>query len=326
MAIIYTTGTISQPDAGSVGLAMVEKIRDDVVAHAAWDLVEEFTPGSGAVRWYVLKCLAASSGLASDFFVVMGRTLATGEIRFAICEGYNSGSHTMQFFSHFGTSGTQAFDASGRSAATFVLGTTVFPGSVATPKYQAWIPSGTSTKWWICVDSDGFTAAFNGAANGFVHIGAFTPISELSWPMPLQHIGSAAPTTTEGGLTRNPAIASAAAGFQGALSIQGGSGGVGSISGPMLGPLSDLRYNDKLQNNQRVVAEQGIITSSVPGQVDAATSIGWFCGKQKRMRIGASGSSPAGFAFGDAYALNGTLWVPFNPTDVRIWDTGVAAA
>jgi len=124
----------------------------------------------------------------------------------------------------------------------------------------------------------------------------------------------------------NPAIANAAAGFQGALNILGGSGAGGSISGPQIGPLGDLRYNDKLQNNQRVVAEQGIVTSSVPGQVDAANSIGWFCGKQKRMRVGLNSSSPAGFAFGDAYALNGTLWVPFLPTDTRIWDTGVASS
>jgi hypothetical protein len=38
MASQYTTGTINQPDSGSVGQAMVEKIRDDVSAHAAWDL------------------------------------------------------------------------------------------------------------------------------------------------------------------------------------------------------------------------------------------------------------------------------------------------
>jgi hypothetical protein len=82
----YTTGTINQPDAGSLGLAMAERIRDDLTAHAAWDLVEEFTPAGGAARFYVMRCLAASNGLGSDFFLVMGRTLANGELRFAICE------------------------------------------------------------------------------------------------------------------------------------------------------------------------------------------------------------------------------------------------
>ena len=41
--------------------------------------------------------------------------------------------------------------------------------------------------------------------------------------------------------------------------------------------------------------------------------------------MGASGSAPQGFAFGDAYAMSGRLWVPYEPVDTRVWDTGVAA-
>ena len=68
MASTFNTGTINQPDAGSVGLAMAEKIRDELVAHAAYDLVEEFLPASGLVRWYVFKALAAQTGLPSDYY------------------------------------------------------------------------------------------------------------------------------------------------------------------------------------------------------------------------------------------------------------------
>jgi hypothetical protein len=53
--------------------------------------------------------------------------------------------------------------------------------------------------------------------------------------------------------------------------------------------------------------------------------MGWALGKQKRWRV-TNQSAPVGFAFGDAYALDGRLWVPFLPSDPRMWDTGVAAS
>jgi hypothetical protein len=35
---------------------------------------------------------------------------------------------------------------------------------------------------------------------------------------------------------------------------------------------------------------------------------------------------PGGFAFGDAFAMNGTLWVPWRPDWGMIFDTGVASS
>ena len=101
MGSTFSTGTINQPDAGSVGLAMIEKIRDDIVAHPAWDLVEEYqVPTTGLGRWYVFKCDFVQSGLPNDFFVIMWRTLGSGEIRMCICEGYNSVTHVATHFGH----------------------------------------------------------------------------------------------------------------------------------------------------------------------------------------------------------------------------------
>jgi hypothetical protein len=317
MAKAYTTGTINQPDAGSVGLAMADKIRDDVVAHAAWELVEEFTPGSGTVRWTVLKCLAASSGLPSDFFAVIGRTLATGELRFAICEGYNSGSHSMTKYCH--GSGSVLYDADGCSPNSYTLSTVPFNASGTSPKYNGWTPGGTSTKWWIIVDEEGFTVAFNGASNGFVHIGEYVPLHELDLDMPVQMIGY---DQSQGWLTRNPAVAGISD-QSNALQFEGGCGSSAGSYGPLLGFPGMLRYNDKLQDNQRPMAEQGMVIYS-PSQADIAIR-GWALGKQKRMRVSGQ-ATPVGFAFGDAYAMNGTLWVPFKPDDGRIWDTGVASS
>lgn len=313
----YTTGTINQPDSGSVGTAMANKIRDDLIAHAAWELVEEFTPASGTVRWYVMRCLAAVSGLPNDFYVVIGRTLATGELRFAIGEDYTTGSKTLGKYGYRSGSGIN-FDANGYSPTTYVLGTIPMSGSTNIPSYAGWVPSGTSTKWWLIVDDDGFTVAFNGASNSFVHVGAYTPLTQLPILSPLQMISF---DQNQGVITSNPAVANLSESAA-ALTIEGGGGANVTSYGDVLGFIGDLRYNDALQGDQRPVAEVGMhiydtSRSSVPVR-------GWVLGKQKRMRV--SQNPPAGFAFGDAYALNGTLWVPYKPDDPRVWDTGVATS
>jgi len=311
MAIIFTTGTINQPDAGSVGLAMAEKIRDDVVAHAAWELVEEFTPSGGSVRWYVFKCLAAESGLPADFFVVMGRTLGNGRLEIALSEGYNTVGKVMSSVAPYGATAGVLYDSEGRHPTTTVLGTGIFSGNPGTPRSQFWIPSGTATKWWLTVAEDGFTVAFNGTSNGFIHVGTYVPLAVLPITMPLQICGN---SFSLGAITRNPAVASGTV-TQYALSFD--------FTVLNLGFATDLRYNDKLQSNQRPVAERAITIQMGQGPSQAADT-GWALGKHKRFRAG--GTAPAGLAFGDAYVLNGRLWVPYLPTDGLIWDTGVASS
>lgn len=323
MAVQFTTGTINQPDAGSVGLSMVERIRDDLVAHAAWDLVEEFTAGSGTCRWYVFKCLAAQSAMTADWYLIISRTLGSGELRFSICEDYNAPGHTMSFFS-IGQNYTSTFnfDAQGRFAAnTYTLGTTPFTtGAGSLPNYTTWTPQGTSTKWWLIIDNDGFTVAFNGASNGFVHCGAFIPLTQLAMTLPIMIMGY----DSIGIICRNPAVANVSGMYGGALAFSGGQGSSPPNSN-ILGFASYMNYNDKLQNNQRSVAEIGMVTLQYQPQIGIPGG-GYILGKHKRMRTGMQGSTPPGFAFGDAYVLNGKLWVPYLPTDSRVWDTGVAAS
>lgn len=322
MAIVFTTGTINQPDSGSVGLAMVERIRDDVIAHAAWDLVEEFTPAASPVCWYVLKCLAAQSGLPSDYYVVIGRTLATGELRLFICETYNAASHIATNYAPGGYANQFQFDATGRYTPDFVLGSAQ-PASGLTPAYASWIPSGTSTKWWITVSEEGFTVAFNGAANGFFHVGTYTVLAQLPILLPITFFGTAGlPVSSLGYITRNPAAVDLNT-YGSALMYNGG-GGVGApASTYLLGFGSDLRYNDKLQDNQRPVAE---ISMQIQNYQSGDSAVyGSALGKQNRVRATAQ-SVPSGLAFGDAYVLGGRLWVPYLPADGRMWDTGVASS
>lgn len=324
MASSYTTGTINQPDAGSVGQAMVERIRDDVVAHAAWELVEEFTPSASPVRWYVLKCLGSANGLGADFFVIIGRTLSDGRLRISICDTYDSGGHVMSGFPVDVVSGN-LFDALGRHPATWTLGTNVFSdgGQQNQPAAHSWSPAGTSTKWWLIVTEDTLSVAFNGPSIGFFHAGAYTFLGQITNDLPLQII---AHSRDKGYLTRNPAIANLTVSNSYSTSMRfiGGGAQGGQYNGVWLGFPGYWQYNDKLQNNQRPVAEIGMVMDAA-GSTDFPTVYGYALGKQKRMRW-SDKASPAGFAFGDAYALNGTLWVPFQPGDGRIWDTGVASS
>jgi hypothetical protein len=139
--LAFSTATINDANAAAVGLAMANRFRDDIVAHPAWDLVEEYTPGGGAVAWTVFKCLASASGLSADYYVVMGRTIATGELRFALCEGYSSSTHTMSRYVPVSANAGN-FDAVGAYPDTYVLGATAFSGNQRTPMYNNWIPGG----------------------------------------------------------------------------------------------------------------------------------------------------------------------------------------
>lgn len=309
---LFTTGVFNEVDATALGLAMANQIRDDAVLHDAWELVEEFTP-SGGPRWTVFRCLAEESGLTEDFYVVM--ELATGgKIRMSLCEAYDESTNTMSFMARTLSGGSITYDADGRWAAgTFVLNT----DQLGLAHMQEWTPSGGSSNWWLIVGDDTLTVAFNGAANGFFHVGAYEPLSSLEIVLPLQIIGS---STQEGGITRNPAVAGETA-TDVAMSFSGGGGT--SLTGPILGFQGSLKDDDALQGGMRAMAEQGMsIYNWFAGQL-AIT--GWALGKQKYTRVGANGSAPSGFAWGDAYVLDGTLWVPYHPSESRIWDTGVAA-
>lgn len=322
MAIQFTSGTINQPDAGSVGLSTIEQMRDDIVAHVAWDLVEEYNPGSIS-RWYVFKCLASQSGLPADFFVCIQRTLGDGSLRGFICEGYNSTTHVASFYAPYAYNSQFSYNSSGQAPQTYTLIATTM-GSLSThPYHHGWAPSGTSTKWWLTVDNDGFTVAFNGASNGYMNFGAYIPLSTLPNAMPICSMGS----TTLGAVTRNPAIASLANVYAAALQFNPNPSG--GFEAPYLGVPSDLRYNDALQGGQRPVAELAMTTyKPMTGAGDMQTW-GHLLGKQKRVRAGNQNSPfPTGFAFGDAFVIQGRLWTPYDPADSyrRMWDTGVASA
>lgn len=312
--LAFSTATISDASAAAVGQAMAERFRDDIVAHAAWSLVEEFTATSGTVRWYVFQCDDASSGLSKDFHVVLGRTLSTGELKFALCEDYNSTTHTMSRFVPV-IAGNYAYDSVGANPLTYVLGTSPFSGSSNTPLYNTWTPGGTSAKFWLIVDDDAITAAWSGLTEGFIRYGAYIPLTDLTNNCPIMMMGH----STAGGITRNPAVASQTLNSA-AMLINGG--GTTSFDGVALGFRGDIRYLDQLHSDQSLVSEVGIVLYQYTA--NAPEIYGYALGKQKGMRYG-GGSPPVGFVWGDSYVLDGELWIPYKANDLRIYNTGVAA-
>jgi hypothetical protein len=161
--------------------------------------------------------------------------------------------------------------------------------------------------------------AFNGAANAFVWLGAFTPLAQLPIDMPLMLASSRSQT---GAITRNPAVPGQATNAYSGSGLEAYTGGGSTPSGYLLGFPGDLRYDDALNGDLRVLAEQGVALDN-KGWAESPSARGWAVGKQKGFRVGQN--MPSGFAFGDAFEMNGTLWVPYHPSDARLWDTGVAA-
>lgn len=311
MAIQFTTGTINQPTAPEVGRSMAQRIRDDIIAHPAWDLVEEYVPSVNTVTWYVFRCLASQSGLPNDFYVVMGCRYSDGAIGFWICEGYDPALHVSSFYPAVNNYyQTVAFDSYGRCVETYTLSTTLPNGASNQPQLPSWTPPGgsTSIKWWLIVTEDGFTIAWNGAQNGICEFGAYIPLCDMPVPMPIMHRYAG---TTMFGLTQNPAVANL--NYYRAALLWNAYG---------LGFGGRLDYNDKINGNQRIVQEWGMtILEYNPGDRQVQ---GWLLGKLKRFRVGSN--PPGGFAFGDAYVMDNRLWVPYLPTDGGLWDTGVAAS
>lgn len=315
----FTTGTINEPDAGSVALTMAEQIRDDVVAHAAWELVEEFASPDANLQWYAFRCLATESGLSTDFYVIMMRQLSNGDTRFAIGEEYDEVTHELTKYAANGGS-TGIYDVDGCTPGVFTLGNNVLNDNSDWPKWGGWLPNSTSVKWWLIISEDGLVACINGAVNAFVWLGAYIPLAQLPIDPPLMLASSRNQT---GSITRNPAAAGQATNAYSGTGLEAYTGGGDTPSGYLLGFAGDPRQNDALNGDLRIVAEQGIALDN-KGWAESPNARGWAVGKQKHFRVSQT-QGIAGQAFGDAFVMDGTLWVPYKISDGRFWDTGVAA-
>jgi len=326
--LLYSTGNNTEASASALAQLLANRLRDDLILHPAWELVEEFTPGGGAVNWVVMRNLAVVSGLTQDFYLVIGRNVSTGATQYFICEEYNTTTKTCQYYPPYYSGSTFNFDSLGRCPSTFVLGTTAVVLTATQPFARQWNPGGATTKWWLIVADDGFTMAWNGPVNTFVQVASYIPLATLKSDLPIvmtqQTSGGSGP---DGGIIRNPAAANlvAPANAGHGLSVYSGGSPFAIYSQAVGLSYGYPLQNDKLNDNKRLVSEVGIViyVSNQPN----IPIFGWFVGKHKsRFRVSQEFLPTS--VWGDAFVMDGTLWVSYLPgasTDGRLWNTGVAA-
>lgn len=316
-------------NAAALGQLMAEAIRDELISHPAWDLVEEYNPGS-TMQWYVFKCLASQNNFTDDFYVVMGRAKSTGILYFAICEGYNAGTHVMSLFPT--TNGTQtqsstyAYDAKGRPPKTYTLTNALFSTGNDFPKYARIQPTGTGISYNMCTYDDGFYYCTYGGFSHHVYFGAYTWLGDQANDHPIMGAGNISDISGHCGITRNPLVASLTKGtWATTLTTRP----LSSISSnEQLGYAGDADWKDAFHGGKTLAAEYMLFIDAALGQVpgsfpNAPENIGHLAGKMKYMRVMQGQPS---MVFGDSFKLDGTLWIPdrfsLNSTFL-IFDTGV---
>lgn len=102
MAIAFQSTSLSGATADVTGATAQTAIRDALIAHAsgAWTLVEEFD-ASAAFHWVALKNDHAISGNDIDFYLCIGREIATGKLGFMVGEVYTAATHTLSSFAPY---------------------------------------------------------------------------------------------------------------------------------------------------------------------------------------------------------------------------------
>ena len=333
MATVHYNGTLSgAANAAALGTLIAEKIRDELVAHAAWELVEEYSPGT-AVH-YVFRCLASANDLTDDFYLIMTRTISTGLLSFFVSEGYNSGTHVVSLYpttnATQSSSNTHTYDSDGRQTSqTYTLVAGAIGTSANQPRFHSFTPTGTSCQYNFIVYDDGMVwLQHTNPAATWYYCGAYEWLgTAIANDNPVHHQGSASLVSNPSNITRNPLVAGGA-GSQYACVTRNGPGGGGIDAAELLGYAMDVDSKCAFQGDVTPVAEYLVIMDSMlspQGSNPSTDVIGKVAGKWKHMRVGSGQGSS--FVFGDAYDIDGTLWVPhiYTSGTPLLFDTGVAA-
>jgi len=192
--IAYLSTSVSDADAPAAGILTQDAIRDNLLDHAsgAWTLVEEFNSSGSTIHWVVVKNDGSLSDVGVDFYVVIGRLAATGQIGIFLGENYNAGSNTLDTFApragaYYENSilADHSYSTGGGSTASFVLGTSFPSGAVGQPICP--VPTAAPTMRYISmVEKDYAIFAINGTV---IYVGALiddiVPAAGLDAAVPL---------------------------------------------------------------------------------------------------------------------------------------------
>lgn len=321
MAIEFHTGT--QVDGGgnqAANMAALQNtLRDHIVAHAAWELVEEVTTAANQVQ--VFKCLAAVSGLAADFHVALLRALAVnGEsLSLAVFETYDTATDTVGRFAPTIINSIRTPDP---ATGAFAGSTTLQALTNVNNVFLA--PRGAAVDYWLVVRDDALALGLQvGATQTAGFAGAFdsrVDNSAVNDPLPLavgkiEDTSTSATATNTWSSTRQPFPP--AAGTTGLFTLWGPCASPDSATAPWATGQA-FTTGDRLQAGK--VTFQEIMVLHANGAVVSGTLRGKFKGMRRLM------NPPSGVAFGDTVTFNGTKWVyAGNVSSRSTWvDTGVA--
>ena len=169
MALEHQNISIGEADAATAAATAQSAWRDALVDHAsgAWSLEEEFDSSGGTVHWVVVKNDHAVSGQDLDFFVCIGRVVATGVMGCFVGEEYTAASNVLNKFApRSDNTGYILADGSyqasvGAGTATFTLGTTL-PGTTNGSPLCENIACSATQRLFTSVDMDYAVLNVNG--------------------------------------------------------------------------------------------------------------------------------------------------------------------
>lgn len=320
MARNFSSGTLVDGGGSApTNMAAVQSaIRDAIVANAAWSLVEEADFNTATHHCVVLKCAAASSGLPKDFYVVLDRTIATGNLTVVMGEDYNAGTHVLTNCAMQSTSGTsRAIDVTtGLTTAnvpTYTLGTSTASN---TPVNHPITPA-ASLFWAVICDVDGVNIVGGSVAT---YCGAFTSLSSVADNMPvcqmkLQGANTVGANAAQSGSTRSLASSTPVTAYAGTFDDP-------LVNGSQFTPgyTNTFSVVDRLQGGLGPAYEIALKHANVATQ---AAQQGILRGKMKKSAF--IWTPPAGTAVGDTFTIAGHAWLvcAVNGTSsVLVVDTG----
>lgn len=287
---------------------LVAALDADITSVTGWSLVESYNTGTWTYNVY--KCASATSGMITDFHVIIGsKNSSPTEIRIQVSEGYNATTHKVIRPMMVGT--TAAYYTTGSDC---TMGSTEYSIMSGTNCYQE-IPVTTSTtRWELIVHNDALILTVKTSYVYSSYCGSFTShvyTPATNDPMPLTHCIGSAQNSSTAGVARFGTTSGGSVGFtRQALNP--------STSFPSMSALSSNGLNAYLQDWHKNISSGSTATST--GTWDKyssatpkvivepinmvgysriyAAEYGWLRGKMNYVVMGATGAT-----FGDMLTI-----------------------
>lgn len=216
MALEFNTTSPSGASIAAVSALIQSDWRDALLDHVsgAWTLEEEIDVGG--FHWVIVKNESTISGVAVDFYVLIGREVSTGNLGVMISEIYTAAANVMdKFATKINTALSIEADGS-YLGAPYTLAAS-FPTNYGEPKICGQIPPGATTLKVATHVTEKYAILSHYLASGTamslcIMVGSFgeTLIQAPSVDQPIIGVLETTYTAIQGALTRHPVEAAIA--------------------------------------------------------------------------------------------------------------------